>query len=161
MADSVEQVIVVPEGFKLYTENSAHILLPAGSSSAFSSPVKSSSAKPSPSKQSNNNAKGSSANNANSAKTAQKDHNDEAFLNPVQEFNRDLSVACIRVWSEGVDGRREVRWRAKMEKGVGGKGGKGQGGVKGRKKVKVETEGEGEVEVKGGGELHLFICYVL
>lgn len=25
---------------------------------------------------------------------------DDAFLNPVQEFNRDLSVACIRVWSE-------------------------------------------------------------
>lgn len=23
-----------------------------------------------------------------------------AFLNPVQEFNRDLSVACIRTWSE-------------------------------------------------------------
>ncbi len=36
---------------------------------------------------------------------------DEAFLNPVQEFNRDLSVACIRVWSEELNGVKEEKWR--------------------------------------------------
>lgn len=38
---------------------------------------------------------------------------DEAFLNPVQEFNRDLSVACIRVWSEELDRAKEKKWREK------------------------------------------------
>ena len=35
----------------------------------------------------------------------------EAFLNPVQEFNRDTSVACIRVWSEELNKAKEARWR--------------------------------------------------
>jgi len=35
----------------------------------------------------------------------------EAFLNPVQEFNRDLSVACIRVWSEEWNKEKEARWQ--------------------------------------------------
>ena len=39
-----------------------------------------------------------------------------AFLNPVQEFNRDLSVACIRVWSEEWNRAKEVKWRAVQEK---------------------------------------------
>ena len=43
---------------------------------------------------------------------------DEAFLNPVQEFNRDLSVACIRVWSEEMDRAKEARWRKAQEKKV-------------------------------------------
>ena len=41
-----------------------------------------------------------------------------AFLNPVQEFNRDLSVACIRVWSEEWNRAKETRWRAAQEKTV-------------------------------------------
>ena len=36
----------------------------------------------------------------------------DAFLNPVQEFNRDLSVACIRAWGERANADRERRWRA-------------------------------------------------
>ena len=40
----------------------------------------------------------------------------EAFLNPVQEFNRDLSVACIRVWSEEMNIAKEARWRKAQEK---------------------------------------------
>ena len=40
----------------------------------------------------------------------------EAFLNPVQEFNRDLSVACIRVWSEEMNSAKEARWRKVQEK---------------------------------------------
>ena len=39
-----------------------------------------------------------------------------AFLNPVQEFNRDLSVACIRVWSEEWNRVKEARWKAAQEK---------------------------------------------
>ena len=39
-----------------------------------------------------------------------------AFLNPVQEFNRDLSVACIHVWSEEWNRVKEARWKAAQEK---------------------------------------------
>ncbi|KAI0306450.1 tRNA methyltransferase [Multifurca ochricompacta] len=42
-------------------------------------------------------------------------HN-EAFLNPIQEFNRDLSVATIRVWGEELNRTREERWRQAREK---------------------------------------------
>lgn len=35
----------------------------------------------------------------------------DAFLNPVQEFNRDLSVACIRAWSEEMNVEKEAKWR--------------------------------------------------
>ena len=58
---------------------------------------------------------------------------DEAFLNPVQEFNRGMSVACIRVWSEEMNRVREEKWRERMVSGAeGGKRGKG-------KKVKSES----------------------
>jgi hypothetical protein len=40
----------------------------------------------------------------------------EAFLNPVQEFNRDLSVAAIRVWSEELNKKKEERWRQARER---------------------------------------------
>ncbi|TFK55045.1 TRM-domain-containing protein [Heliocybe sulcata] len=39
----------------------------------------------------------------------------EAFLNPVQEFNRDMSVACIRVYSEELNREKEAKWRRKQE----------------------------------------------
>ena len=42
--------------------------------------------------------------------------NNEAFLNPVQEFNRDLSVAAIRVWSEELNRAKEERWRQARER---------------------------------------------
>jgi tRNA (guanine26-N2/guanine27-N2)-dimethyltransferase len=42
--------------------------------------------------------------------------NNEAFLNPVQEFNRDLSVAAIRVWSEELNRSKEERWRQSRER---------------------------------------------
>lgn len=42
--------------------------------------------------------------------------NNEAFLNPVQEFNRDLSIACIRVWSEELDKFKQNRWQAAQER---------------------------------------------
>ncbi|KAJ3491602.1 hypothetical protein NLJ89_g11324 [Agrocybe chaxingu] len=56
--------IEIPDGFRLHTENTSHILLSS----------------------------------------------DEAFLNPVQEFNRDTSIACIRVWSEELNRTKEERW---------------------------------------------------
>jgi tRNA (guanine26-N2/guanine27-N2)-dimethyltransferase len=40
----------------------------------------------------------------------------EAFLNPVQEFNRDTSVACIRVWSEELNRAKEAKWRLAQER---------------------------------------------
>jgi hypothetical protein len=43
----------------------------------------------------------------------------DAFLNPVQEFNRDLSVACIRVWSEDVNKIKKEKWSLKREKRLG------------------------------------------
>jgi len=42
--------------------------------------------------------------------------NNEAFLNPVQEFNRDLSVATIHVWSEELNRIKEERWRQTRER---------------------------------------------
>ncbi len=42
--------------------------------------------------------------------------NNEAFLNPIQEFNRDLSVAAIRVWSEELNRKKEERWRQALER---------------------------------------------
>ncbi|KAG6814370.1 hypothetical protein H0H92_010956 [Tricholoma furcatifolium] len=39
-----------------------------------------------------------------------------AFLNPVQEFNRDTSVACIRVWSEELNKSKQEKRRQNQEK---------------------------------------------
>lgn len=69
MSTSAEQ-IQIPDGFRLHTENTSHILLSAN----------------------------------------------EAFLNPVQEFNRDLSIACIRTWSEDLNKAKEEKWKAALEK---------------------------------------------
>ncbi|KAF9264645.1 N2,N2-dimethylguanosine tRNA methyltransferase [Marasmius fiardii PR-910] len=76
MSTDATASIVVPEGFKLYTENNSHILLAS----------------------------------------------DEAFLNPVQEFNRDLSVACINVWSEQVSKAKEERWKKQAQRKKAAKG---------------------------------------
>jgi tRNA (guanine26-N2/guanine27-N2)-dimethyltransferase len=40
----------------------------------------------------------------------------EAFLNPVQEFNRDISVACIRVWSEEMAKTKGKSWLVKSDR---------------------------------------------
>jgi tRNA (guanine26-N2/guanine27-N2)-dimethyltransferase len=37
----------------------------------------------------------------------------ETFLNPVQEFNRDISVACITTWSEELDKVKEAKWKSR------------------------------------------------
>lgn len=40
----------------------------------------------------------------------------ETFLNPIQEFNRDLSVACITTWSEARNRTKEAKWKLQQEK---------------------------------------------
>ncbi|KAJ7097891.1 tRNA methyltransferase [Mycena belliarum] len=40
----------------------------------------------------------------------------EAFLNPIQEFNRDTSVACIRIWSEELHNSKVAHRRLALER---------------------------------------------
>lgn len=46
---------------------------------------------------------------------------DSAFLNPVQEYNRDLSVSVIRAWNEERKEKLEAKWRERLAKGKGRK----------------------------------------
>ena len=39
------------------------------------------------------------------------------FYNPVQEFNRDMSIACIKTWYEAY----AEEWRTKREKALSNK----------------------------------------
>ncbi|KAF7976714.1 hypothetical protein HWV62_5885 [Athelia sp. TMB] len=55
----------------------------------------------------------------------------DTFLNPIQEFNRDLSVACITTWSEALNSTKEAKWKMAQEKRAK------KGGDK--KRLKVET----------------------
>lgn len=48
--------------------------------------------------------------------------NNEAFLNPVQEFNRDLSVACIRTWAAEQAKIQESKWLQRQEQQKAGNG---------------------------------------
>ncbi len=55
-----------------------------------------------------------------------------AFLNPVQEFNRDLSTLAIRTWSERLDAEKKARFvKAAERKAASASKGKGK-----RKEVK-------------------------
>jgi len=38
------------------------------------------------------------------------------FVNPIQEFNRDLSIAAIRAWSDITDDEKRVAWEKKQSK---------------------------------------------
>lgn len=60
----------------------------------------------------------------------------DAFLNPVQEFNRDLSVACIRTWTEETNAIKEEKWRRAQER----KAANGKEGVPQTKRVKTSVE---------------------
>ena len=50
-----------------------------------------------------------------------------AFLNPVQQYNRDLSVAVIRAWNEMRCEELEAKWNDRRAKGIGKKKKKGKG----------------------------------
>ncbi|KAI0709326.1 N2,N2-dimethylguanosine tRNA methyltransferase [Earliella scabrosa] len=63
----------------------------------------------------------------------------DAFLNPVQEFNRDLSVACIRTWGDVVNAEKERKWRASQERRAK-RAAEGAGG--GHRAKKAKTAGE-------------------
>ena len=70
----------------------------------------------------------------------------EAFLNPVQEFNRDLSIACIRTWSEMREKERQAkreagraRKRAKAAKDAEAKDGGGKQEGEAPKEVEAEA----------------------
>lgn len=58
-----------------------------------------------------------------------------AFLNPVQQYNRDLSVSCIRAWNEIRKEEMEKRWRGRLESGKLRKKRKFKKGDKGRSAV--------------------------
>lgn len=59
-----------------------------------------------------------------------------AFLNPVQEFNRDLSTLCIRTWSERLDAEKKARFlRAAQRKAATTSKGKTK-----RKEAQVSNE---------------------
>jgi hypothetical protein len=61
-----------------------------------------------------------------------------AFLNPTQQFNRDLSVAVIRAWNE----RRKERLEAKYESKKSKKGKKKGKQVKGEEGDAAATTGQ-------------------
>ncbi|EKM55583.1 uncharacterized protein PHACADRAFT_256307 [Phanerochaete carnosa HHB-10118-sp] len=89
-----KEQLVVPEGYTLHSENSAHILLPADNG---------------------------------------------AFLNPVQEFNRDLSIACIRTWGDLMNEQRRAKWEKDAER-------RAQGGRKRAKKARADESDKAEDE---------------
>ena len=60
-----------------------------------------------------------------------------AFLNPVQEFNRDLSVAVIRAWNEMRKEELEAKWRSKPKRG------------KKKRKAKEEQDHLGQRSLQG------------
>ncbi|KAF7304907.1 tRNA (guanine(26)-N(2))-dimethyltransferase [Mycena kentingensis (nom. inval.)] len=79
----------------------------------------------------------------------------EAFLNPIQEFNRDLTIACIKTWSDMLHESSKARWIASQERKANGNArGKGKGKKKQqqqqnpleedleqpKKKIKLDTE---------------------
>ena len=75
----------------------------------------------------------------------------DAFLNPVQEFNRDLSVACIRTWGETMNREKERKWRQSLERRAKKK--KPVGEEHQAKKVKSESRACLEVFDEGHGRV--------
>lgn len=65
----------------------------------------------------------------------------QVFINPIQEFNRDVSVVAIRAWSEIFDAEKAEQWERKRK----GKGkGKGMGKGKGKHAAQQQEEKEEE-----------------
>ncbi|WVF71628.1 N2,N2-dimethylguanosine tRNA methyltransferase [Kwoniella sp. CBS 6097] len=73
-----------------------------------------------------------------------------AFLNPVQHYNRDMSVAVIRAWNELRKEELEAKWRLKLEK-RGGKPKPKSKKKKGKGAAKVQqAENGAAVEANAG-----------
>lgn len=67
-----------------------------------------------------------------------------AFLNPVQEFNRDLSTLAIRTWSERLDAEKKARFlRAAQRKAASAANPKGKGKRKGVEAANGSTSADG------------------
>ena len=45
-----------------------------------------------------------------------KDKQQHVFVNPIQEFNRDVSIAVIRSWSGLFDEEKKQKWQKKQDK---------------------------------------------
>lgn len=45
--------------------------------------------------------------------------NNEVFYNPVQQFNRDMSIAAIRTWSEIYNNEKAARIEKKLARNKG------------------------------------------
>lgn len=58
----------------------------------------------------------------------------DVFINPIQEFNRDLSTLAIKTWSELFDKEKEQKWQQRKE----------QRGLQKNKKRKHEENGSDE-----------------
>ncbi|UZJ56976.1 hypothetical protein CBS101457_006296 [Exobasidium rhododendri] len=71
---------------------------------------------------------------------------DTAFLNPVQEFNRDLSTLAIRTWSDIRNEEKKERYMAALERKASMKSKRGakENGRKSNKRQKANEIGEGE-----------------
>ncbi|KAF5377059.1 hypothetical protein D9757_007744 [Collybiopsis confluens] len=103
MSSSTTPTIPVPDGFRLHTENNAHILM----------------------------------------------SENEAFLNPVQEFNRDLSVACIRTWSSELNKtKQERKAQAQEKRALKDQDGSARKRQKGINAITVESESEEPAKLK-------------
>ncbi|GAA5895558.1 hypothetical protein JCM8208_005267 [Rhodotorula glutinis] len=77
------------------------------------------------------------------------------FLNPVQQYNRDLSVVAIRTWSEARQREKRAFWeegirRKRERKRAGGAGGEGKG--KGKKRKAEDGAAVETVEAAEGAE---------
>lgn len=91
-----------------------------------------------------------------------KDHS--AFLNPPQQFNRDLSVAVIRAWNERRIESSKQRWegkKAKRDKKKVGRGkpdgelGEGSGSAPAPAQDGAEVGGSGENGESSGGRFQV------
>ncbi|SAM83991.1 related to N2,N2-dimethylguanosine tRNA methyltransferase [Ustilago bromivora] len=76
-----------------------------------------------------------------------------AFLNPVQEFNRDLSTLAIRTWSERLDAEKKARFvrAAQRKTATAGKGKskrKGKLAANGCTSAEEPAVGEGQPDAK-------------
>lgn len=68
-----------------------------------------------------------------------------AFLNPVQEYNRDLSVAVIRAWNEERKDKFYERERKKAERKAKANGGKVEEGTETNEAEVAQDESEAPV----------------
>ncbi|GAA5902388.1 tRNA (guanine26-N2)-dimethyltransferase [Sporobolomyces salmoneus] len=127
---STDQARPVPEGFVVHTESTTSILFASPNTASSSSSTEPTSASgPAP-----------------------------VFLNPVQEYNRDLSVVAIRSWSEIRQREKRKVWEESLKKRREKKRGKeaaavqAEGSTSSGKRRKAEDGSAVETESKENGE---------